>query len=96
MGATPAVPRGLLTEAASLDAEPRLEHARALVLAVPGLQRAGSVVVHKLSCSTGTWHLPKVKVTQWCSVLCDSIDCSPPGNQTHGRRFLTEPTGKPW
>ena len=99
MGFSVAVARGFLTVRASLIAEHRLWGTWASVVAAPGLQGTGSVIVANrlgLSVARGIfpdqgskpcllpWWKLKVLVAQSCLTLCDLMDYSPPGSTLHG------------
>ena len=99
MGFSVAVARGFLTVRASLIAEHRLWGTWASVVAAPGLQGTGSViVVNRLGLSVARgifpdqgskpcllpWWKLKVLVAQSCLTLCDLMDYSPPGSTLHG------------
>ena len=45
---------------------------------------AGTVSVLKMTSMTSLWMPVKVLVTQSCLILCNPVDCSPPGSSVHG------------
>ena len=42
------------------------------------------VSVLKMTSMTSVWMPVKVLVTQLCLILCNPVDCSPPGSSVHG------------